>query len=108
MTLGPDGAALATGDDLVQVPARAVTVRDTTGCGDAVVGALLAALLDGCDDLTAVELGVVAGSTNATAMGSDAGVAGLDALRTAAGVLATRPPTVVVGRPATSGRPTPG
>jgi sugar/nucleoside kinase (ribokinase family) len=82
----------------VQFPARAVTVRDTTGCGDAVVGGVLAALLAGCDDATAVTLGVVAGSSNATAMGSDVGFAGLDALRAAAATMPTLEPSVVVGR----------
>ena len=69
LTLGADGAVLATRDDIVHVPAREVTVRDTTGCGDAVVGGLLAALLAGYDDAGAVELGVVAGSTNAAGDG---------------------------------------
>ncbi len=98
LTLGADGAVLATRDDIVHVPAREVTVRDTTGCGDAVVGGLLAALLAGYADTGAVELGVVAGSTNAQAMGSDAGVAGLDALLDAARTLPTRPPSSVVTR----------
>jgi len=98
LTLGADGAVLATGDGVVHVPARAITVRDTTGCGDAVVGGLLAALLDGRDIVDAVELGVVAGSTNAQAMGSDAGIAGLDALTAAASSLPVREPSVVVSR----------
>lgn len=98
LTLGADGAVLATRDDLVHVPARDVTVRDTTGCGDAVVGGLLAALLAGHDDAGAVELGVVAGSTNAEAMGSDAGVAGLAALAAAARTLPVRTPSTVVTR----------
>jgi sugar/nucleoside kinase (ribokinase family) len=98
VTLGADGAVLATPDGMVHVPAREVTVRDTTGCGDAVVGGLLAALLAGHDDDAAVELGVVAGSTNAQAMGSDAGVAGLDALAAMARTLPTRPPSTVVAR----------
>jgi sugar/nucleoside kinase (ribokinase family) len=98
LTLGADGAVLATRDELVHVPAREVQVRDTTGCGDAVVGGLLAALLAGYDDARAVELGVVAGSTNARAMGSDAGVAGLDALTAAARTLPTRRPSTVVAR----------
>ena len=69
---------------------------------------MLAALLAGCDDLTAVVLGVVAGSTNATAMGSDAGLAGLEALRAAATSLPERAPSVVVGRPVTSSGAAPG
>ena len=84
MTLGGDGALLATPTELVVVPARDVEVRDTTGCGDAVVGGLIAALLAGLDDTTAIELAVVAGSTTARRYGSDAGIAGLDALQAAA------------------------
>jgi sugar/nucleoside kinase (ribokinase family) len=98
LTLGADGAVLATRDDIVHLPAREVTVRDTTGCGDAVVGGLLAALLADYDDAGAVELGVVAGSTNAQAMGSDAGVAGLAALVAAGRTLPARPPSTVVTR----------
>jgi sugar/nucleoside kinase (ribokinase family) len=98
LTLGPDGAVLATRDDIVHVPARDVAVRDTTGCGDAVVGGILAALLADRDEAAAVELGVVAGSTNAQAMGSDAGLAGIDALAAAASSLPVRPPSVVVTR----------
>jgi sugar/nucleoside kinase (ribokinase family) len=97
MTLGGDGAALATPESIVHVPARAVEVRDTTGCGDAVVAGLLVSLLAGLDDSTAVDLAVVAGSTNAVALGSDAGVAGLDALRDAAARLPVRPPSIVLG-----------
>jgi sugar/nucleoside kinase (ribokinase family) len=96
MTLGSDGALFATPSDLVVVPARDVEVRDTTGCGDAVVGGLIAALLAGLDDSTAVELGVVAGSTTARAYGSDAGVAGLAALRAAAAALPIRRSTVFI------------
>jgi sugar/nucleoside kinase (ribokinase family) len=98
VTLGADGAALATPAGIVHVPARAVTVRDTTGCGDAVVAGLLAALLAGHDDTSAVGLGVVAGSSNAEGLGSDAGLAGLDVLEAAAGRLPVRTPTTLLGR----------
>ncbi len=100
VTLGADGALVATGThDVVVVPARDVEVRDTTGCGDAVVGGLLVALLAGLDDATAVDLAVVAGSTTARGYGSDAGVAGLDALMIAAHELPIRRPGVTVDEP---------
>jgi sugar/nucleoside kinase (ribokinase family) len=92
MTLGGEGALFATPTELVVVPARDVEVRDTTGCGDAVVGGLIAALLAGLDDATAIELGIVAGSTTARGYGSDAGVAGLDALQAAGRELPIRQP----------------
>lgn len=94
VTIGGDGAVLATRRAVTHVPARAVTVRDTTGCGDAVVAGVITAVLAGHDDLEAVTLGVVAGSTTAQAMGSDAGVAGLDALHEAARTLPVLEPTV--------------
>ena len=96
VTLGGDGALFATPTDVVVVPAREVEVRDTTGCGDAVVGGLIAALLAGLDDATAIELAVVAGSTTARGYGSDAGVAGLDALQAARRELPIRPPAVSI------------
>jgi sugar/nucleoside kinase (ribokinase family) len=99
MTLGGDGALFATADEMVVVPARDVEVRDTTGCGDAVVGGLIAALLGGLDDVAAVELGVVAGSTTARGYGSDAGVAGLDALLSAARDLPVRRPSLSIDDP---------
>jgi sugar/nucleoside kinase (ribokinase family) len=96
VTLGGDGALFATPTDVVVVPAREVEVRDTTGCGDAVVGGLIAALLAGLDDATAIELAVVAGSTTARGYGSAAGVAGLAALHAARRELAIRPPAASI------------
>ena len=46
-TLGADGALLGHGDDCVSLRARSVEVVDTTGAGDAAVGALAAALAAG-------------------------------------------------------------
>ncbi|MGY2082497.1 carbohydrate kinase family protein [Blastococcus sp. SYSU DS0539] len=45
VTLGPDGALWAAGDDLVHRPALRTTVVDTTGAGDAFAAGLLAAWL---------------------------------------------------------------
>ncbi|MGY2067658.1 carbohydrate kinase family protein [Blastococcus sp. SYSU DS0619] len=45
VTLGPDGALWATGDDVVHRAAHPTTVVDTTGAGDAFAAGLLAAWL---------------------------------------------------------------
>jgi ribokinase len=59
VTLGERGAALLGRDGVVQrVPAPTVTAVDTTGAGDAFVGAFAYGLAKGLDELDAVRLGV--------------------------------------------------
>ena len=96
LTLGADGAVLATPDDSCTCrPARS-TVRDTTGCGDAVVGGLLAALLAGLRRRRRRSSSASSPARRTPeAMGSDAGVAGLAALAAAARTLPVRPSTVI-------------
>jgi sugar/nucleoside kinase (ribokinase family) len=79
VTLGADGC-LVTGPDgaLTYVPAIAVDVVDTTGCGDAFDAGMLTGLLLGCEPADAAWLGVACGSLVATGLGSDAGLTGLD------------------------------
>lgn len=62
LTLGGDGAVVARGTDAWHEPAPTVTVVDTTGAGDAFVGALSAGLATGDDLATAVRSGIVAGA----------------------------------------------
>lgn len=93
VTLGGDGCLVATGDGLTHVPARAVTVVDTTGCGDAFSAGLLAGIAQGRDAVGAARFGVVCGSLAATGLGSDAGLTTLAAALDAEATLAEAPPS---------------
>jgi sugar/nucleoside kinase (ribokinase family) len=81
VTQGADGCLVATQDRRtpVHLPAIAVDVVDTTGCGDGFTAGLLAGLLlspdpADADPLDAAWLGVACGSLVATGLGSDAGI----------------------------------
>ena len=77
VTVGADGCLLSHGGDRWQVPAIAVDVVDTTGCGDAFNAGMLTGLLLGCEPPDAARLAVACGSLVATGLGSDAGLTGL-------------------------------
>ena len=84
VTLGADGCLVAWQDSgaPVHLPAIAVDVVDTTGCGDGFTAGLLAGLLLGpepadADPLDAAWLGLACGSLVATGLGSDAGIENL-------------------------------
>jgi len=62
VTLGGEGVVVATADGITHTPAHKVAVVDTTGAGDAFVGALVANLARGSDLATAVEAGTAAGA----------------------------------------------
>jgi ribokinase len=62
VTLGGDGVVVATADGIVHSPAQEVAVVDTTGAGDAFVGALVAKLAQGSDLNGAVDAGTAAGA----------------------------------------------
>ncbi|NLG29396.1 MAG: ribokinase [Chloroflexi bacterium] len=70
LTLGAQGALLVTADCETHVPARPVTVVDTTAAGDAFVGGLAAALLQGYDLPQAVEWANCAGGLATTVLGA--------------------------------------
>ena len=93
VSLGADGCLVVTADAVAHVPARAVDVVDTTGCGDAFSAGLLVGLLAGRDVVGAAGLAVVTGSLAATGLGSDAGLTDRAAALAAERDLAERPPT---------------
>jgi sugar/nucleoside kinase (ribokinase family) len=84
VTCGADGCLVAwrDGGAPVKLPALAVEVVDTTGCGDGFTAGLLAGLLlgpdpFGADPLDAAWLGLACGALVATGLGSDAGIENL-------------------------------
>jgi ribokinase len=72
VTVGPEGAAVARGDWVEQVPVEPVDAVDTTGAGDAFTGALAAALSADFDLLEAVRVGVRAGAYSVARAGAQA------------------------------------
>lgn len=72
LTLGPGGALLADQGRVEHVSAPAVRAVDSTGAGDAFVGAVAVCLAEGADLLEAVRLGVRAGAGAVTSAGSRA------------------------------------
>lgn len=62
ITLGAEGAVFSDGNFVQQIPSEKVSVVDTTGAGDAFVGALAAAFANQADLETAVKAGLKAGA----------------------------------------------
>jgi ribokinase len=81
VTLGARGALVAVPESVRHVPAPQVSVVDTTGAGDAFVGALAARLAAGDDLYAAVETGVAAGSFAVTGLGAQSSYPTPEALR---------------------------
>ncbi len=74
VTLGGDGAALATDEVVTRVPAPVVDVVDTTGAGDTFVGALAAALARGEALDAAVVAAVEVAAVSVTGAGARGGM----------------------------------
>jgi sugar/nucleoside kinase (ribokinase family) len=78
LTLGEDGVLVApSGQPARELPAYAVEVVDSTGCGDAFSAGFISGLVDGLELLAAAERGLAAGALVATDLGSDAGLVSL-------------------------------
>ena len=75
ITRGAAGVSISTRErrDL-RLPAYAVDVVDTTGCGDAFSAGFVWGLVDGLDVADSAERGLACGSLVATGLGSDAGL----------------------------------
>jgi sugar/nucleoside kinase (ribokinase family) len=72
-TRGADGALVVTADDMVHVPAFAVDVVDTTGCGDAFSAGFLRGIGLGRDVSDSARLGCATAALVAQGLGSDHG-----------------------------------
>ena len=72
VTLGPDGALIVEAGSARQVPAPQVAVHDTTGAGDAFIGAFAAAFVSRPDIDAAVAAAVVYAADTTTRAGAQA------------------------------------
>lgn len=76
-TLGEEGSLIVGPEGETHVPAFAVDLVDTTGCGDAYVAGFIVATASGWDAEAAGWLGSAASGLVATGLGSDAGIVDL-------------------------------
>ncbi|MER6412371.1 carbohydrate kinase family protein [Streptomyces humidus] len=81
VTRGARGAVVVTADEVVEVPAYAVKVVDTTGCGDAFSAGFLRARSLGLGLREAAELGCATSAQVIGGLGTDAGAYTLDDVR---------------------------
>ena len=70
VTLGPEGCALVEADGVHRIPAPQVTPVDTTGAGDAFVGAFAYGLATGLDERRAAALGNACAADSVTRPGT--------------------------------------
>ena len=80
VTQGARGALVVTADEAVEVPAYAIDVVDTTGCGDAFSAGFLLGRLCGDSLADAARLGCATAAQVATGLGTDAGTYDLAAV----------------------------
>jgi len=79
-TLGGDGVCFLDADgSILKMPAFAVDVVDTTGCGDAFNAGFIAGLHRGLDRETTLKFAQASAALVATGLGSDAGIVSFDA-----------------------------
>jgi ribokinase len=74
VTVGEDGAVVATGDGIVRIASMPVEALDTTGAGDTFNGVLAAALAAGLGLEEAAHRAVLAASASVSARGARAGM----------------------------------
>jgi sugar/nucleoside kinase (ribokinase family) len=90
VTQGAKGALVVTKDEVIEAPAYAIEVVDTTGCGDAFSAGFLRGLSLGRDLRGAAELGCAAAAQVAQGLGTDAGSYTLESVESFAGSTPTR------------------
>jgi len=78
LTMGGEGCIIVNEDGVTRLPAHAIEVVDTTGCGDAFSAGLIAGLHHGWDLERAARLGGTCGALVAGGVGSDAGITNWD------------------------------
>jgi ribokinase len=88
VTLGERGAAVVRDDLVDRIPADRVTPVDTTGAGDAFVGAFAFGLAAGLGDVVAVRLGIASASDSVTRHGTQSSYASPDQARELLGRIA--------------------
>jgi sugar/nucleoside kinase (ribokinase family) len=81
VTRGARGAVVVTADEVVEVPAYAVAVVDTSGCGDAFSAGFLRGRALGLDLRDAARLGCATAAQVAQGLGTDAGSYTLEDVR---------------------------
>ncbi|WP_320673208.1 carbohydrate kinase family protein [Patulibacter defluvii] len=89
-TRGGDGAVVVTADDVIELPAFAIDVVDTSGCGDAFSAGYLRGLSLGRDPRACAVLGSAAAALVAQGLGSDHGAFDLAAADAFAAATPTR------------------
>ena len=79
LTMGGDGVSVwPRGGEEILLPAFAVDVVDTSGCGDSFSAGFISGLLDGLNLESSAQRGLACGSLVATGLGSDAGLVNLE------------------------------
>jgi ribokinase len=81
VTLGARGAAVVRDGHVDRLPAPSVKAVDSTGAGDAFVGAFAYGLAAGLDELAAVRLGIACASDSVTRHGTQSSYASLEQAR---------------------------
>jgi sugar/nucleoside kinase (ribokinase family) len=73
--MGPEGAAIHTNGNMLQVPSPDIEVIDTTGAGDAFDAGLIDAVLDGADSLETLRRAATCGALSTRTAGALKGLA---------------------------------
>ena len=90
VTQGARGALVVTADEVIEVPAYAVDVVDTTGCGDAFSAGFLRGRSLGRSLADSARLGCAAAAQVASGLGTDAGTYDLASVEAFMGTAPTR------------------